>query len=68
MSSAKLLFVKHCIEHLSNSCYRFIKENYFAIIIINVLSPSPNFMLNKAFPVSLVIYYDKFLHPDCQVS
>ncbi len=36
------LFVhKHYIEPLSNFSYRFIKENYNAIIIIIELSPSP---------------------------
>ncbi len=29
------------IEHLSNSLYRFIEENYIAIIIVIDLSPSP---------------------------
>jgi len=36
-----LLAHKHYIEHLSNSSYRFIVENYFAIIIVIELSPSP---------------------------
>ncbi len=37
-----LLVHKLYIEHLSNSCLCFIKENYTAIIIVIVLSPSPN--------------------------
>ncbi len=37
-----LLAQKHYIEHLSNSSYRFIKENYIAIIIVIELSPSPS--------------------------
>ncbi len=36
-----LLAHKHYIEHLSNSSYRFIEENYIAIIIVIELSPSP---------------------------
>ncbi len=36
---------KHYIEHLSNPCYRFIKENFIAIIIVIILSPSPSCML-----------------------
>ncbi len=36
-----LLAHKHYIEHLSNSSYRFIKENYIAIIIVIEWSPSP---------------------------
>ncbi len=35
-----LLAHKHYIEHLSNSSYRFIEENYVAIIIVIELSPS----------------------------
>ncbi len=37
-----LLAHKHYIEHLSNSSYRFIEENYIAIIIVIELSPSPS--------------------------
>ncbi len=37
-----LLAHKHYIEHLSNSSYSFIEENYIAIIIVIELSPSPN--------------------------
>ncbi len=33
---------KHLFEHLSNSSYLFIEENYIAIIIVIELSPSPN--------------------------
>ncbi len=36
-----LLPHKHYIKHLSNSSYRFIEENYIAIIIVIELSPSP---------------------------
>ncbi len=36
-----LLAHKHYIEHLSSSSYRFIEENYIAIIIVIELSPSP---------------------------
>ncbi len=32
--SFPLLPHKHYIEHLSNSSYRFIEENYIAIIIV----------------------------------
>ncbi len=34
-----LLAHKHYIEHLSNSSYRFIEENYITIIIVIELSP-----------------------------
>ncbi len=36
-----VLLHKQYSEHLSNSSYRFIKENYIAIIIIIESSPSP---------------------------
>ncbi len=38
-----LLAHKHYIALLSNSSYRFIEENYIEIIIVNELSPSPNY-------------------------
>ncbi len=40
-----LLAHKHYIEHLSNSSYRFIEENYVAIIIVIELSPSPRLVV-----------------------
>ncbi len=43
-----LLAHKHYIEHLSNSSYRFIEENYIAIIIVIELSPSPRVNIRKA--------------------
>ncbi len=33
---------KHYIEHLSDSSYHFIEENYIAIIIVIELLPSPS--------------------------
>ncbi len=38
-----LLAHKHYSEQLSSSSYRFIEENYIAIIIVIELSPSPTF-------------------------
>ncbi len=43
-----LLAHKHYIEHLSNSSYSFIEENYIAIIIVIELSPSPR-LKNRVF-------------------
>ncbi len=49
-----LLVHKHYIEHLSNSSYRFIEENYIAIIIVIELSPSP---INIYIYIYIYIYF-----------
>ncbi len=46
-----LLAHKHYIEHLSNSSYRFIEENYIVIIIVIELSPSPRCISAKYCPI-----------------
>ncbi len=46
-----LLVHKYYIEHLSNSSYRFIEENYIMIIIVIELSPSPRLWYGQAYVI-----------------
>ncbi len=54
-----LLAHKHYIEPLSSSSYRFIEENYIAIIIVIELSPSPSLKREELMTIFVWILHIK---------